>query len=405
LLIVIASCLAGTGCETPTSWSLPDSLPGTGAGLTAPRETVIVLAPRPLDDRAQNSSGPLSPRGGESAPIVWRASSQGVNGAAPDEPRPVLPASHSPAGPAHGGRVAAPLPSDLPTELNKVTLPPYRVEPPDILLIEAHRVKPRPDRKIEALDQVVVQAPREGFIESIAGAYVVGADGELYLGTMTGRVSVEGRTLAEAGAAISEQARVRQRLPKAPPVTVTLALAPAATGPHLVRMDGTVNLGVYGEVYVAGLTLAEARQAVEARLRSGQLDAQVTVDVQDSNSKVYYVIFDCDGAGQRVITLPFKGGETVLDAVSRAAQGLLVNCSTHRVWLARPAQEPAGCRQVLPVDWAAITEGAATCTNYEIFPGDRVYVRADHRGSFRNRISCLAEPLGRLFHQEGNPVP
>jgi polysaccharide export outer membrane protein len=404
LLIVIVLCLAGTGCETPTSWSLPDSFQGIGAGVATPRETVIVLAPRPLDDRTPSAAGPLSPRGGESAPIVWRASSQGVSGAGPDEPRQVLPASHNSAGPVHD-LAPAPTPSDLPTELNKVTLPPYRVEPPDILQIEAHRVKPRPDRKIEALDQVVVQAPREGFIESIAGTYVVGADGELYLGTMTGRVSVEGRTLAEAGTAISEQARVRQRLPKAPPVTVTLALPPAVTGPHAVRMDGTVNLGVYGEVYVAGLTLAEAREAVEARLRRGQLDAQITVDVQDCNSKVYYVIFDCDGAGQRIITLPFKGGETVLDAVSRAAQGLLVNCSTHRVWLARPAQEPACCRQVLPVDWAAITEGAATGTNYEIFPGDRVYVRADRRGGFRNRLSCLAEPLGRLFRQEGNPVP
>ena len=49
---------------------------------------------------------------------------------------------------------SAPVPpeSDLPRELNKVTMPPYRVEPPDILLINAFRVVPRPPYKIEPLD-------------------------------------------------------------------------------------------------------------------------------------------------------------------------------------------------------------------------------------------------------------
>ena len=38
------------------------------------------------------------------------------------------------------------------------------------------------------------------------------------------------------------------------------------TGEHLVAPDGTVNLGTYGLVYVAGMTLEEAKPAIETHL-------------------------------------------------------------------------------------------------------------------------------------------
>ena len=63
------------------------------------------------------------------------------------------------------------------------------------------------------------------------------------------------------------------------------------TGEHLVSPDGTVNLGTYGLVYVAGMTLEEAKQAIEdATGQATWTSPQVSVSVFAYNSKVYYVI-------------------------------------------------------------------------------------------------------------------
>ena len=48
-----------------------------------------------------------------------------------------------------------------------------------------------------------------------------------------------------------------------------------------------------------------------------------------------------------------------------------------RIWVARPTPANHACNQILPVDWLAITQGGSTRTNYQLFPGDRVYVKAD----------------------------
>jgi hypothetical protein len=108
------------------------------------------------------------------------------------------------------------------------------------------------------------------------------------------------------------------------------------------------------------------------------------------------VIFDGGGYGQKIFKRPLVGGETVLDALADLC-GLPPQSSTERIWLARPVPGHAGCRVVLPVDWAAITEGAATDTNYQVLPGDRIYVKADHWVAVENKVAKALAPLHRLF--------
>src|SRR5437667_2566269 len=81
-------------------------------------------------------------------------------------------------------------PANVPSELSMLTLPPYAIGSPDILLIEVYTL-PR-----ENLGPAAVLSPQ--------------------------------------------------------PIT----------GQHLVRPDGTVNLGVYGAISVVGLTTDEAKEAV-----------------------------------------------------------------------------------------------------------------------------------------------
>src|SRR5690348_3027175 len=61
-------------------------------------------------------------------------------------------------------------------------------------------------------------------------------------------------------------------------------------GEHLVGPDGMINLGTYGQVYVAGLTVQQAKEAIEKHLAEYLEAPLVAVDIYAYNSKVYYVV-------------------------------------------------------------------------------------------------------------------
>jgi polysaccharide export outer membrane protein len=171
-------------------------------------------------------------------------------------------------------------------------------------------------------------------------------------------------------------------------------------GQHLVRPDGTISLGIYGSVLVAGLTLEQARVAIAQQIgvRVKDLDPEnVNVDVLAYNSKVYYVITDGGGFGEQVVRLPITGNETVLDAISQI-YGLPPVASKKHIWVARPICGPNGYHQeILPVNWCAITQHGSPETNYQILPGDRVYVKADRWITFDSRVSKILAPFERML--------
>ena len=104
-------------------------------------------------------------------------------------------------------------------------------------------------------------------------------------------------------------------------------------------------------------------------------DREVTVDVIAYNSKVFYVITQGAGLGDNVRRVPITGNETVLDALS-VINGLSQVSST-QVCIARPAPSGFGYEQILPVDYEAIVKGGSAATNYQIMPGDRVFIAED----------------------------
>src|SRR6185503_9153298 len=88
----------------------------------------------------------------------------------------------------------------------------------------------------------------------VNGNYLIGADGTVDLGPAYGKVTIEGLTLDEA--LISLQAQFEQKGINGPKATIFLPDVSGEQpvfGEHLVRPDGTVALGIYGQVYVAGL--------------------------------------------------------------------------------------------------------------------------------------------------------
>jgi protein involved in polysaccharide export with SLBB domain len=172
------------------------------------------------------------------------------------------------------------------------------------------------------------------------------------------------------------------------------------SGERLVRPDGKISLGFYGEVYVAGLTLKEAKAKIVLHLRKylsdedlgllernratgdyrrdensrllrkepGDTD-RVLVDITAYNSKSCYVLGDVREPGK----FPLKGNETVLDALQFAG-GLMPVAAPRDIRLVRPAPPGVCCEQVLPVRLEAITTGGDPTTNYQLMSGDRLIV-------------------------------
>jgi polysaccharide export outer membrane protein len=258
------------------------------------------------------------------APIPPPGKSSGDNDLTLPRPSPLQVESTAGSPVPIAGAIPSHGPVHSPRELQKVQFPPYRIEPPDILLVD---------------------------------------------------VSGIGEKLQ----------RIR--------------------GPHLVRPDGTISLGVYGSARVAGATIDEARSAIVAAINtSGILGPEappisakdISVDVQAYNSKVYYLITDGGGYGEQVYRLPFTGNETVLDAIS-LINGIPPVGSKRHIWVARRVPDGAGHGNILPVDWKSITQGGSAATNYQIMPGDRIYVQSQHLIRIDSGIAKILSPIERVL--------
>ncbi|MEX0642597.1 MAG: polysaccharide biosynthesis/export family protein [Pirellulales bacterium] len=300
----------------------------------------------------------------------------------PREPYPITPPDASPN-------------SSVPRELDMVSLPPYVIEPPDILMINALKVIPKPPHIIEVFDGLLVRVTGALIEEPIADAFAVDPEGKVDLGPSYGRVSVVGLTTDEAKDAIRKH--MAQWFVD-PQVSVSLAFSAGAqqiVGEHLVGPDGRVTLGTYGSVYVAGLTVDEARASIEKKLSEKLDNPEVVVDIFSYNSKKYYVITQGGGLGDNVSEAPITGNETVLDAIARI--GGLSQISSTNMWIARPAPNGTGCEQIMPVNWEEISRGASTATNYQLMPGDRLYIAENPLIRLDSLLANYTRPFERLF--------
>lgn len=261
-----------------------------------------------------------------------------------------------------GGEVMLPPPGTVPAELSKATLPEYVIEPPDVLWIEVGTIA-RADEVQKENEQEQARRKKEG----------------------------------KPPLAAEEQLSVVDQLRSLPLQHIR--------GDHTVRPDGTVYLGVYGSVPVAGYTLSQAAQAIREAVarRTGEVGVAlkpeslvVILDVSQYNSKRYYVITDGGGAGEQIYPFPVTGSETVLDALANV-NGIPPVGSKRNVWVARRSPFPGNPEQILPVDYVGITQHGVTMTNYQIMPGDRVYVKAQRLVTLDTTLARIFAPIERVF--------
>lgn len=141
-----------------------------------------------------------------------------------------------------------------------------------------------------------------------------------------------------------------------------------------ILADGTIDLGKYGRLYVAGRTVPEVEAMVQATVKAKEKDEDIGfIDVRLVNraSKVYYVLGEVTTPGR----FPLVGNETVLDGILQAG-GMTDRSNWRDVILVRPTNDGPGL--VMKVDVGAIGRLGAAGTNYQLAPGDRIYVGSRH---------------------------
>ncbi len=283
----------------------------------------------------------------------------------------------------------------VPREMDYVNLPTYRIEPPDILLIDALRIVPKEPFRIETNDVLFINALGTLPDQPINSAYLVTPGGNVDLGAAYGRVKVDNLTLDEASLAVENHLK---RTLRDPQVSVTLAQYGAQSqiiGERIVGQDGRVTMGSYGSVYVSGMTIQEATEAITQQLGKKLQDPVISVSVAAYNSKSFFVISEGAALGDNIIRLPITGKETVLDAV--VLVGGLSRVANKQIWIARPSPGQ-DCDQILPVDWDQVVKGGSTATNYQLLPGDRVFIADNVWADMSATISRAIAPAERLLN-------
>ena len=291
---------------------------------------------------------------------------------------------------------------DIPCELNKVVLPPYVIEPPDVLSIDAINMVPKSPYHFRTSDKLAIQVENalpEAPIPPPGPAffYPIQPGGIVQLGVPYGTVKIVGLTTDEARVAIETHLKEYLRNPRVTLALVEMAGRQQIFGEHMVAPDGTVTLGSYGSVNVVGKTVAGAKAAIEEHLSKYLENPEISVEVFGYNSKLYYVVTQGldTGAGDRVTRFPVKGGETVLDAISEMT-GLSPTSST-QIWVARPGHNQTNCDQILPVDWYGISQRGDVRTNYQVLPGDRIFVAEDKWIAVNQTLAKITAPFEKLM--------
>jgi polysaccharide export outer membrane protein len=293
-------------------------------------------------------------------------------------------------------RARTPYPaSNFPRENQIASMAEYVIRPPDVLVIDLIRAVPLPPYKIKTQDLLFIQVKGAPPEDPIKGVFRVEPEGMVRLGPDYGSVRVVDLTIDEATTAIEKHLKTNLK-----EALVSISLEETrgiqlVRGEHLVRPDGTVSLGIYGRVPVSGLNQEQAKVAIETQLSKFFLNPSVSLDIAGFNSSVFYIIFDGGGAGEQVLRLPYTGNETVLDAIGQVS-GLPAVASTNRVWLARP-DGPYDTNKILPIDWRAITQLGRTATNYQLNPGDRIYVAALPLVTTDTFLARAIAPIERVF--------
>ena len=234
-----------------------------------------------------------------------------------------------------------------PTESTKAPLDVYIIEIGDTILIEATDF------------DATVQLP---------GDQVVKPDGYISMGE-SGRLLVINKTIeqVESEAQMQIDEHVRRKLEiefelkrRQRQAERERERSRAAQSGEDVDAEADLELGTRDE--------EEQQFALQRAITDARLKNTISARVVNWDSKRIYVLGEVNSPGSFV----FLGSETVLDAILEAG-GLNTNANQHQIIITRPS-DCNSCRTVMHVCYDQIVQLGDTSTNYQLQPGDRVFV-------------------------------
>lgn len=237
-----------------------------------------------------------------------------------------------------------------PTEGNKAPLDVYIIDIGDTILLEATDF------------DTTVQLP---------GDQVVKPDGYISLGEC-GRLMVMNKSIeqveAEAQLQIDDHVRreleiefeIDRRQRQAERERERLESEPEDADDAAATAVADLELGTQDE--------EQQRIALERAINDARAKNKVSARIVNWDSKRIYVLGEVNSPGSFV----FIGNETVLDAILEAG-GLNANANKHQIIVTRPS-DCNSCRTVMQVCYDQVVQLGDTSTNYQLQPGDRVFV-------------------------------
>lgn len=137
-----------------------------------------------------------------------------------------------------------------------------------------------------------------------------------------------------------------------------------------VRPDGRISVPLVGDVVAGGRTPNEVAKDVQDKLATYIRDPQVTVILTELRSHEYLSRVRVTGAVRTPVSIPFRQGMTVLDAVL-AAGGVTEFAAPDRSSLYRKSGSNA---QAYGIQLDNILNNGDLTTNYRVAPGDVITV-------------------------------
>lgn len=137
-----------------------------------------------------------------------------------------------------------------------------------------------------------------------------------------------------------------------------------------VRPDGMISVPLIGDVLAGGRTPPEVAKDIQDKLAAYVRDPQVAVILTQLRSHEYLSRVRVTGAVRQPVSVPFRPGMTVLDAVL-AAGGLSEFAAADRAELHRKEGDSA---RTYPVKLDRILNRGDLATNYPVAPGDVITV-------------------------------
>lgn len=138
-----------------------------------------------------------------------------------------------------------------------------------------------------------------------------------------------------------------------------------------VRPDGMISVPLIGDVPAGGRTAQTVAADIEVQLAAYVREPKVAVILTELRSHEFLSRVRVTGAVERPVSLPYRQGMTVLDAVLEAG-GVNDFAAAGRTRLYR--KENGGATQTFPIDLQRILRRGDLETNIEVRPGDVITV-------------------------------